>query len=332
MAISTTYNPNAPAAKTGQGAAIANREDLSSVLTILAPEKTPILSLCAKGKATSTYHEWSLDKLAAATTTGVAEGEDVTSFDDKFASRARVGNYVQTQRRSYLVSNLQQAVTSAVPTDIAAAELKAIQELKRDVEKTIASDNEMTVENGGGTPYGMRGLGKWIQATAQATNPVPADYLTPSASILGAAPTEATLNDVIASIYTVSGETESMTLVAGVALRKVIANFTRSVAATTASQAQIYHVNVDGTSKKIMLSVSFFESDFGIISIVNGNSDCMVNTNRGYIINPKMLAYNTLIPMNSNRLANQGAGERGYVEMTGTLVVKHPGAFGKIAH
>lgn len=332
MAISTTFNPNAPAAKTGQGAAITNREDLSSVLTILAPEKTPLLSLCGKGKSTSTYHEWSLDKLAAVDTTGTPEGADVTTFDDKFASRARIGNYIQTKRRSYLVSNLQQAVTSATSVDIATAELRAISELKRDVEAILCSDNEMTTENGAGTPYAMRGLGKWIQVAAQSTNPVPTEYRTPTASILTAAPTEASLNDLIASIYTVSGESESLTLIAGVALRKVIAGFTRSVVDTTSGYQRVYNVTTDGTSKKITLSVSMFESDFGVLSIINGNADCLPDNKRGYVVNPSMLAFNSLIPLKCQRLENQGAGERGFVEMTGTLVCKHPGAFGKIAY
>ncbi len=61
MAISTTYNPNAPSATTGVGSAVSNREDLSNELAILAPEETPLLSLCSKGKATSTFHEWTLD-------------------------------------------------------------------------------------------------------------------------------------------------------------------------------------------------------------------------------------------------------------------------------
>jgi hypothetical protein len=93
---------------------------------------------------------------------------------------------VLLKRRDYLVSNLQQAVTSVGPANIAQAEAKSMREIKRDIEATLASDNEMTVENGAGTPYGMRGLGKWIQSSAQATNPVPADYRTPSGSILSA--------------------------------------------------------------------------------------------------------------------------------------------------
>ena len=331
MSISATYQPSAPSAKTGQGSAISNREDLSNELAILAPEETPLLSLASKGKASSTYSEWTVDSLAAPVTTGISEGSDVTSFSDQFADRARLGNYVQLMRRDYLVSNLQQAVTSVGPANIAQAEAKALRSSKRDIEATIASDNEMSVENGAGTPYGMRGLGKWIQSSAQAVNAVPAAYRTPSGSILGASPTESTFNGMIGSIFSRNGEMNSLTLVADVALRRVISGFTR---ATPSSAGVTYHVNQDATSKAITLAVNVYDSDFGVVKIVNANPACMPVTSGGigYVINPKYLGFNTLIPMGATRLENQGGGERGYIDVAGTLVVKHPQAHGKIAY
>jgi hypothetical protein len=331
MPISSTYQPSAPAAKTGTGSAISNREDLSNELAILAAEDTPILSLCGKGKATSTFSEWTVDSLASPATTGISEGSDVTSFSDKFADRARLGNYVQLMRRDYLVSNLQQAVTSVGPANIAQAEAKSMREIKRDIEATIASDNEMTVENGAGTPYGMRGLGKWIQSTAQATNPVPAAYRTPAGSIISSTISESNFNSLIGSIFSRNGEMNSLTLVANVALRQLISNFTR---ATPASAGVTYHVNQDATSKAITLSVNLYDSDFGLVKIVNGNPSCMPTgtTNVGYVINPKYLGFNSLIPMGATRLENQGGGERGFVDVAGTLVCKHPQAHGKIAY
>ena len=331
MPISTTYQPNAPAAKSGQGSAVSNREDLSNELSILAPEETPILSLCGKGKASATYSEWTVDSLAAPATTGISEGSDVTSFSDKFADRARLGNYIQLMRRDYIVSNLQQAVTSVGPANVAQAEAKSMREIKRDIEATIASDNEMTVENGAGTPYGMRGLGKWIQSTAQATNPVPTAYRTPSGSIIATTLSESSFNTMIGSIFAKNGEMNSLTLVANVALRQLISNFTR---ATPASAGVTYHVNQDATSKQITLSVNLYDSDFGLVKIVNGNPSCMPtgSTNVGYVLNPKYLGFNTLIPMGATRLENQGGGERGFIDVAGTLCVKHPQAHGKIAY
>jgi len=331
MPISNTYQPSAPAAKTGTGSAVSNREDLSNELSILAPEETPILSLCSKGKASATFSEWTVDSLAAPATTGISEGSDVTSFSDKFADRARLGNYIQLMRRDYLVSNLQQAVTSVGPANVAQAEAKSMREIKRDIEATIASNNEMTVENGAGTPYGMRGLGKWIQSTAQATNPVPAAYLTPSGSIITSTLSESSFNTMIGSIFAKNGEMNSLTLVANVALRQLISNFTR---ATPASAGVTYHVNQDATSKQITLSVNLYDSDFGLVKIVNGNPSCMPtgSTNVGYVLNPKYLGFNTLIPMGATRLENQGGGERGFIDVAGTLCVKHPQAHGKIAY
>jgi len=331
MPISNTYQPSAPAAKSGTGSAVSNREDLSNELSILAPEETPILSLCGKGKASATYSEWTVDSLAAPATTGISEGSDVTSFSDKFADRARLGNYIQLMRRDYLVSNLQQAVTSVGPANVAQAEAKSMREIKRDIEATIASNNEMTVENGAGTPYGMRGLGKWIDSSAQATNPVPAAYRTPSGSIITSAISESSFNTMIGSIFAKNGEMNSLTLVANVALRQLISNFTR---ATPASAGVTYHVNQDATSKQITLSVNLYDSDFGLVKIVNGNPSCMptASTNVGYVLNPKYLGFNTLIPMGATRLENQGGGERGFIDVAGTLCVKHPQAHGKIAY
>jgi hypothetical protein len=331
MAISNTYSPNAPTGRSTTGSAIGNREDLSNELTLLAPEETPLLSLAGKGTAKSTFSEWTADKLAAPQTAGISEGSDVNSFSDKFADRARLGNYVQIFRRDFMVSSLQGAENSVGPATVAQAEAKSMRELKRDVEARLCSNSDMTAEDGTGTPYAFRGLGSWLQTAAQTTNPVPAAYRTPTDSILGSAPTETSFNNIIASIFSVNGEANSLTLVANVALRKTISNFTRSSQAA-ASEA-VYNVHQMADSKKVTHSVQLYDSDFGVVKVINGNPDCMTaSTNLGFLINPAYLQFNTLIPMGATRLENQGGGERGFVDMAGTLVVKHPGAHGKIAY
>lgn len=331
MPISTTYNPNAPTATSGQGTSVGNREDLSNELAMLAPEETPLLSLCSKGKASSTFYEWTADKLDAVSTTGISEGEDVSSFDDKFASRARLGSYCQIFRKPWLVSTLQDAVTTAAPANSAEAEAKAIRELKRNMEATICSSNEMSSENGAGTPYATRGFGSWVQVAAQSVNPVPSDYRTPTASILTTTVTDATLSTALGSIFSKTGEMQNLTLIANVALRRVISGLTRYEGA---SRTSAYNVNQDATTKKVTLSVTLFESDFGVLNIVNANPDAMpaASTNEGFIVNPKYIGFNTLIPMGSQRLENQGGGARGFIECVGTFVCKHPQAHGKIAY
>ena len=142
MAFSNTYDTTNP------GSGVSNREDLTDVLTILAPEETPILSSANKQKASATFVEWTVDSLATPSTSGIREGADVSTFTDQFASRARLGNYIQKFRRDYQVSDLQEAVDSVGPAKIAQAEAKSIRELKRDIEATLAGTQDRAVEDG----------------------------------------------------------------------------------------------------------------------------------------------------------------------------------------
>ena len=334
MSISNTFSP-APTGVTSQGSSVSNREDLTDVLTILAPEETPVLSSASKQKANSTFVEWTVDTLADVSTDGISEGSDITSFTDKFSKRARLGNYIQKFRKDYLVSDLQEAVDSVGPAKVAQAEAKAIRELKRNVEATLISDNEMSSEDGAGTPYKLRGLGKWLQNGAQAVNPVPADFRTSTDSIhASSAFTESVLNNLITSIYRETGTTESLTLVADTALRRKISDFARFGAdVADGSAAGVRRVSYNGNEAQITLSVEMYQSDHGMVSIVNMNPDCAPDTSNkdtGYLINPEYFGISELIPMGSTRLPNLGAGERGYVDCALTSLVYHPQAHGKI--
>jgi len=171
MAFSNTYDTTNP------GSGVSNREDLTDVLTILAPEETPVLSSASKQKASATFVEWTVDALSAPSTTGIREGADVSTFTDQFSGRAKIGNYIQKFRRDYQVSDLQEAVDSVGPAKLAQAEAKAIRELKRDIEATLCGTQDLAQENGTDTAYALRGLGSWISSDAQASNPVPAALL-----------------------------------------------------------------------------------------------------------------------------------------------------------
>jgi len=330
MSFSNTFDT------TNTGSGVSNREDLTDVLTILAPEETPILSSANKERATATNVEWTVDSLAAPQTAGISEGADVTAFTDKFAGRARLGNRVQKFRRDYMVSDMQEAVDSVGPAKIAQAEAKAIRELKRDIEATIAGTQDSATENGAGVANQLRGLGDWLDGAA---GNVPATFQTPADSIYTAAEanaspfSESDLNSIISSIFRVTGSASNLMLVADTGLRQVIADFARVSAGATEN---IRSVNYNGESGTIKLSVDLYESDHGVVSIVNQNPDCAPSfggntaTGSGYIVNPEYYGIHELIPMGSTRLPNLGGGERGFVDCALTLGVYHPGAHGVI--
>ena len=325
--------------KTG-GSGASNREDLTDVLTILAPEETPILSSANKEKANATFVEWTVDSLAAPTTAGIAEGADVSfgAQSDKFAGRARLGNYIQKFRRDYQVSDLQEAVDSVGPAKIAQAEAKSIRELKRDIEATLSGTQNRDVEDGGSSVYELRGLGRWINADttgAGADADVPTAYKTEAASIVDVTDAnfgESELNAMISSIFKVTGSSNNLMLVADTALRNDISDFAR----ISDSSNSVRNVNYGGESGTIKLSVDLYQSDHGVVSVVNANPDCAPTQTggtagmQGYLINPEYYGIHELIPMGSTRLPNQGGGERGYVDCALTLGVYHPGAHGKI--
>ena len=95
MATATSYN------------VVGVREDLSSLLTVVTPEETPVLSRLSKDKAPmQPYTEWLVDDLATPTFTGTVEGEDVTGFTNKSADRARIGKRVDLTDGAFSLAKL----------------------------------------------------------------------------------------------------------------------------------------------------------------------------------------------------------------------------------
>ena len=307
---------------------------LSSLLKRL--RFSPVLT---NKKLTPTFVEWTVDSLSAPATAGIREGQDV-DFDvassDKFAARARLGNYTQKFRRQYKVSDLQEAVDSVGPAKIAQAEAKSIRELKRDIEATISGTQDLDQEDGT-NPYVLRGLGSWISSSAQLSQPVPAGFRTPAGSIADVTVAEgefaeSELNDLITSIFGVTGSSNNLMLVADTALRRDISDFARIAGS---SENSVRNVNYDGGAGSIKLSVDLYQSDHGVVSVVNANPDCAPTQGgiagmSGYLVNPDYYGIHELIPMGSTRLPNDGGGEKGYVDCALTLGVYHPGAHGKI--
>jgi hypothetical protein len=338
MSFSNTFDT------TNQGSAVSNREDLTDVLSILAPEETPILSSASKQKASATFVEWTVDKLADVSISGISEGADVTAFTDKFAGRAKLGNRIQKFRRDYMVSDMQDAVDSVGPAKIAQAEAKSIRELKRDIEGAISGRQDSTTENGAGTPNALRGLSRWLGAgngglIPAAPTDIPADYRTPDSnnSTIGQAYTETELNSQISSIFRETGTVDDLMLIADTSLRTQISDFAR-FGVDGGGNAGVRSVNYDGNSSTIKLSVELYQSDHGIVSVVNMNPACAPSVTNGdaglnqdgLLVNPEYYGVHELIPMGSTRLPNLGGGERGFVDCALTLGVYHPRAHGQI--
>ena len=70
------------------------KEDLASFISMITRDETPFLSSIGSKKATSVYHEWQTDSLAAPVANAKAEGLDFSAADTP-TSTTRLGNYSQ---------------------------------------------------------------------------------------------------------------------------------------------------------------------------------------------------------------------------------------------
>lgn len=330
MAIATTYNT------------AGDREDLTNALTILTPEDCPKTSTFSKSTdAFNMLHEWQMDTLQPVSIAGFVEGADVSSFTDQVAQRARVGNRQQLFFRTWAVSRSQLASDPAgVTNEMANSKAKAMREIKRDIEATIGSDNDLQTGTGL-VPSKLRALGKWINTSPGSD--VPAAYTTPSASISTAtsgALTESGFNDVYQSIFQQVGGARSYTLYAGPTLKRTISKFQRNASGTTATQ--VYLVNQDATQHQIDLNVTIYNGDFHNVTIIpdmfNGLADganpgtvTAQQQNRGYVIDPDLVGISYMFGVEPQDLPDFGGGPNGYLRCSCTLEVKNPLGLGKFA-
>ena len=318
MAQSTSYNT------------AGNREDLTDAISILEPESTPFISMMRKGKATGTFVEVQVDRLKTSSFNGVSEGEDVGSFSNQAEDRARIGNYVQKFRQTWKVSDIQQLVdTAGVASEKANSEGKCVRQIKRDIEGAFCSAQDRQAEAGSGTPYKTRGMLKWLGVGGQ-----PSDVPTFAQNVANdttGTQTEATFNSVLQELYTANGMPGGqLTLIAGPSLKQEISNFSRQLAATNGT----YVVNQDAESRKITMTVSLYEGDFGTVSIlpslfVNRTSGSdTIDADAGLLVDPEYVGMHSLKAESATELEDQGGGRRGFVDVICGLACYSPKAHG----
>ena len=317
MALATSYNTT------------GNREDLTDILSVLEPEATPLLSLAKKKKATATFNEWQVDSLTPPDIKGVDEGADVTSFQNATVNRARLGNYVQKFRDSYMVSDLEELTNVAgVSSEFAEAEGKSTRQVKRSIETAICSTQDRQADSGSGSPYLTRGLTKWLEASL---SDVPDAYECVARDTTSA-PSEAQFNAVLQTLYDANGMPGGqLTLICGSTLKKTVSFFARQASGTQST----YNVTQTADSKKITLTVSIYDGDFGQVALVPSTfvsrtpaAPGTVVATAGLLVDPEYVGVFSLKAESRTELEDQGGGKRGYVDVVCGLACYSPKAHG----
>ena len=304
-----------------------NREDLQDKVYMVSPEKTPVLSAGRRFKATAKFHEWQRDSLAAPNKdNAVIEGDDRTGT--ALTATDRVGNYAQLFDKVAVVTTSQRRSNPAGRSDEMKYQIamKAIPELKRDIEAMLISNNAAVAGNST-TARKSGGLGTMIYTNTShgaggstATHSSGAPTTAPTAGT-NRAFAEAQLKTVMQSIYTNSGEMPSFV------------SLTPSHKSGFSAFAGIAQ-NRRETGKKqaaIIGGADVYVSDFGELAIVPNYVQTTASANTALILNPEQYGVAYFQDFKTEALAKTGHTDKEMVSAEVIAVCTSQTAQGKVA-
>lgn len=322
---------------------VGAREDLADLIAVADQKSTPLLSMARKGKdPISPLFSWLTDNLSDPKLDGVLSNQDATTFADPAAGRARLYGRIQKTWRLPKVDDIAENVSDVAgigrKREMARAVTKSLQECARDIEAIFCSDAE-SQEQSGANPYKTRGLGKWIDSSAQSDLPVPAAYRTPASSISTTATnsiTDGTIQALLQSIYEQTGKSKSYTLLCGPTLKRRFTGFQQVAFGSSNPGGNIRVFNGDLADNKYEAKVDIFIGDFGELVLTPSlflakDASAAAQLRRGYILDMDMLHVRYHRRPRYQPLDDAGGGPRGIVDAIVGLQVDNPLAFGKIA-
>jgi len=301
--------------------AIGLREDLTDVIYDISPTETPFMSSIGKTKATAVFHEWQTDSLAAATTNNAAvEGADAS--DATLSPTTRLGNYTQILQKTIKVSGTLDAVNKAGRKSEKAYQLaKASQELKRDLETILLSNQGRSAGSSNSSARKMGSLLSWIKTNSSVqTNGGDPTTIGVSTRTDGNTRTftEALLKEVVAEVFTSGGSPK--VLMVGPSGKQKVSSFT-GIGET--------RFNVTGAKPSTIIGAAdIYVSDFGNMSVVPNR---FMRTRDALILDPEYAALAYLRPFQTNELAKAGDSDKTQVLVEVTLEVKNEAAHGIVA-
>ena len=278
------------------------REDLSNLITNIAPEETPFQSNIGRETISNTLFEWQTDTLADAAANAQLEGDDVGSFDAVTAT-VRLTNYAQISRKTIVLSNTEEVVNKAGRrSELAYQIAKRGSELKRDQE-FILLNGGVAVAGNTTTARVTASLGAFVKTnTDKQTNGTDPSYTTlpNSARTDGNVRTftETILKNVIQKVWTAGGTPKI--LMCGPVNKQRVSGFS-GIASS--------RFNIDGGAKPATLigAVDIYVSDFGNVQVI---ANRFQRERDAWVIDPDYAKMTVLRPYQQVELAKTGDAEK----------------------
>jgi hypothetical protein len=278
------------------------REDLSNIITNIAPEETPYMSNIGRESISNSLFEFQSDTLAAAAANKQIEGDDVSSFDAVTAT-VRLQNYAQISRKTIILSATEEVVNKAGRrSELAYQIAKRSAELKRDQEFTMLNG---AVAAAGSTSVarGTASLGAWVKTNVDMqTNGTNPSYTTlpNSARTDGNVRTftETILKNVIQQVWAAGGSPKI--LMTGPVNKQRVSGF-----AGIASS----RFNINGGEKPATLigAVDLYVSDFGTVAVI---ANRFQRERDAWVLDPEYAKMVVLRPYQQIELAKTGDAEK----------------------
>ena len=307
---------------------VGNREDLQNKIYMVSPEKTPVVSAGRRFKAEAKFHEWQRDSLAAPNKdNAVVEGDDRTGT--ALTPTERVGNYMQLFDKVAVVTSSQEKANKAGRSSEMKYQIamKAIPELKRDVEAMTLSKNaavagnSTTARKGGGLGVFLytNALHNGAGATTAHTSGAPTTAVTAGTN---RAFGETLIKTAMQSIYTNSGEMPTMV--------SLTPSHKTAFSAFTGIAVNRVNLKKGAEQAAIVGGADVYVSDFGELSIVPNYVQATAASDVAYILNPETYGIATYQPLKSEPLAKTGHADKEMVSWECGLVVTAEKANAKI--
>jgi hypothetical protein len=311
--------------------AVGIREDLADVIYNIAPTDTPFVSNIASGTAKGIRHEWQKDTLASPADSRVAEG--ATASMATLDATTRLYNLCQINQKALTISGSDLVADNAGRgVEMAYQEAKKGLELRRDIEYTCVFVNRIPVAgagNSGGSPTarGAATLQGWLSSnvdvsatgtpSVKVANPGESGWTAMTLAGTDRAFTEGLLTGIIDEIYLEGGNPDM--IMANTKQKRVITDSFVGRADSIVDQ--------DLKGKRIVSAVDFYESDYGVLSIVPNR---YMITGGVYVLDSEMWEISYYRPFMTKDLAVTGDNESKQMIVEWTLTSKQEAASGAI--
>lgn len=325
---------------------IGKREDLADYITRVDAKSKPYLAMVPKGPAISNMlNEFLCDDFEDPSDDAVEGGADVDNFDNAVPNRARIQTYAMKARESAMVDDLAENVSEVAGLskgELAEAVMKKLEKLSRSIEAFLCGDQDHQA-GASGVPYKIRGLGKWIAlASSQSAPTVNTNYQTLAAQLdttAMASITESLVQDIMESVYGVTGQQMKGILLCGPKLKRRFSTFTQVAASANVAQSVVRYYSTQ-FNHVIDNVVDQFNGDFGTIDLhltlwnahANFGGSAAANLRRGYLIpDMNLLELNYKRKPRVKQLEDRGGGPRFLCDAIFGSKCKNPKPFAKFA-